>query len=55
MRNVRGVILAIAAALALLGGTATVASANPGSGSLEFDDSATASADPGDPGFPPDE
>ena len=55
MRIVRGVILAIAAMLALLGGTANVSSANPGSGSLDFDDIATASADPGDPGFPPDE
>lgn len=55
MRIIRLIVLAIAAAFTLLGGTANVANANPGNGALAFADPASASADPGDPGFPPDE
>ena len=54
MRIIRGIVLAIAVVLTLLGGTANVANASPGKGAPAFDP-ASASADPGDPGFPPDE
>ena len=54
MRIIRNIVLTIVAVLTLLGGTVNIASANPGSGAFA-DDAATSSADPGDPGFPPDE
>ena len=54
MRIVRAVVLAIAAVLTLLGGAASIASADPGSG-VASDDGSSASADPADPNLPPDE
>lgn len=54
LRKVRSVLLAIVAALMLLSATAGIANASPGNGAAA-DDAFTANADPGDPGFPPDE
>ena len=54
MRIIRGIVFAIITMLTLLGQTANVASANPGTGSL-VPDAIFASVDPGDPGFPPDQ
>lgn len=55
MRIVRAVVLAIIATLALLGGTTSFADANPGSNAAIAPHGGYANADPGDPGFPPDD
>jgi hypothetical protein len=51
MRIIRTLVLALAATLALLGGFASTASANPGSSMRPVQ---MTTADPGDPGLPPD-
>ena len=53
MKIIRAVALAVIVSLTLLGGSTTVANAEPGS-AVVLDAPAAASSDPGDPGFPPD-
>ena len=54
MKIIRAVALAVSVSLTLLGSATTVANAQSGA-ALVTDTPAAASADPGDPGFPPDE
>lgn len=51
MRIIRATVLAIIASLALLGSTASIADAGGGPPRAAL---TTTSADPGDPGLPPD-
>ena len=54
MRIVRATTMAIIALLALMGGNAGVANANPGPTSADLaDDAGSATGDPVDPAFPP--
>ena len=52
MKIIRAAVLAIIVSLALLGSTTTVANAELGA-ALVTHGAAAATADPGDPGFPP--
>ena len=52
MRVIRATVLAIIAAVALLGGTVTVANASGGRAAVTAYERTT-SIDPGDPGLPP--
>jgi hypothetical protein len=54
MRSFRAFVLAIVATLALLGGLASTASADEGSGRWAHQPITTSATDPGDPGLPPD-
>lgn len=54
MRIVRAVVLAVIASLMLFGGTASPAVATPDASASAADAGGNGSADPGDPGFPPD-
>ena len=54
MKIIRAVALAVIVSLTLLGSSMTVANAQPGA-AVMTDRPGTASADPGDPGFPPDD
>ena len=55
MRIVRAIVLAVIASLMLLGGTASPAAATPDASASVTADGGMGSADPGDPGFPPDD
>ena len=54
MKIIRAVALAVIVSLTFLGSSTTVANAAPGA-TLVTDWPAAPSADPGDPGFPPDD
>ena len=54
MRIVRAVVLAFIASLVVLGGTALPAAATPDASASAAGEGGNGSADPGDPGFPPD-
>ena len=55
MRIVRAVVLAFIASLVVLGGTASPAVATPDASAAAADGGGAGTADPGDPGFPPDD
>ncbi len=56
MKLIRAIVLGAIVVLSLLGGTTTTANATPGAGNdAAVGDEGSLSADPGDPGLPPDQ